>query len=231
MRDYRYRFLGALFALSVLLTFAASDQFRFNLVGLARQQTQTSDLILAVVGLAVVLLTSEGAGYAIFSVVLAFMNWRHRKSGGFYSKLWEGIESAKLLCSQKLWADKGYWLDIRLSYFIQHGPSNIVEFIARRHTAYLTNIGAIWTIVLGFALGAALLHFGGLGCFGLWHVVELLIVGIVIAALLYNAHHAKHELRQFVSLWIALAVAPQDSEDRKGVLDHLERFLGNDRGK
>ena len=226
MRDYRYRFLGALYALTVLLWLAASGQFWSRIGRLAGSGNQPG-FVMAAVGLVVVLLTSEAAGFLIFNMMLAVMNLDPKQT--IYSRRCAKVDGVSYLVS-KTWENapalQAVWdtcsLDVRLNYFWQRAPNGHVQWVSRRHSAYLAHRGAITSMFLGSATGIAIIVFSHF-CFSGWHGGVLLLLAFAGWAFYSNGKNARAEAEQLLTLWTKMLTLP--NEERNQVRE-VARELG-----
>jgi hypothetical protein len=225
MRDYRYRFLGALYALFVLLWLVASEQFQ-SWIGRITNSRNESDIVVAAAGLIAVLLTSEASGFLIFNIVLAVV-YRSPRYGIYASRL-KRLEGVGDLVSMK-WtgADlQSEWdkcsADVKFNYFWQRTSSGHVQWAARRHDAYLAHIGAMASMVLGSATGMIILGCQGF-CLGTWHIAVLLLVVAAGLSFYSNGKTARADAERLLTFWTKMeSLSPAE----RGEVGQVDSRLG-----
>jgi len=234
MRDIRFRFIGTIFFFVLAICLLSSRSTIQLIINLYSQNVESS-IITSLVALGAVFLTSEGIGFIFNSInlrlisVLNSLVHSHNMTDDFYSAEWRSLSydlkedviadyfnnnTSGLSSSEEKNASnnhgkfisrfKKYQMDVIFSYFWQSALKQTVDWVARRHTAFFTSTAVITSI--GFAIITALILMAALNL--VWTIATLIIIillGLIILILLWNALEARSIANNMIDLWLAQA--------------------------
>jgi hypothetical protein len=244
-REQRIRFLGFLFYLVLALHLVLTPQGISLLNQSLTDPPDSSATLTALLGLGVLLFSSEGCGYLLSSAIRFVWNVYGWPPEGGYSAEWR----RNLSCSLKeefidRYAKKvrsldtdesppgmkdhlaAYTEDMYLSYFWQQAPSPLVQWVSRRHSAFFIGWSATLALGLGNLLGVAIIGLSELGMGTLnWTIIAVSLPLMAFSAI--NAQVAKKEAWQVIDLWQSRAADPA----LDGVLRELDSQLSCYKGR
>lgn len=238
MREIRFRFIGALFFIVLVLSLTLTKSG----LGFFRTFPTQSDLyqvVISLVGLGILIFTSEASGYLFNTLFLYWWNVRggFKLTRGGYSKEWNKLSYDMRHKIEEVYQHnsdnqqeeqhrrfderwKGYSADVFLSYFWQQAPSSLTEWVSRRYTVFFTSRAALLGIVVAIILSGIFISVFGLG----WTIANTIVLVFsvaVIIALWFNGQCARTEGWQMVDLWLCGILNPKMQQALSGMTHQL----------
>jgi hypothetical protein len=244
-RDLRFRFTGLVFFIiffgNLLVTQQGIDLWRALLADVTEQVDHTEtdeatnpvkdtdiEVLVAVIGAAVVFFTSEGAGFVLSSLWMLCWNLRAGPKVSFsgYSGMWNKLsydmkdallarspsssDLDAVSASEELrWVIRvqGYLPDVVLSYFWQQGPEELVLWVSRRFTTYFIYMSAITAVAVGLGASLLVIFMSPLE----WthsNCAVLAVSTLLGGAFWFNSRPARKEALQMLELWQCATLVP-----------------------
>lgn len=245
-REMRYRTVGILFYLVIVLSLAVTqNEKEVLIISDLFTNSENGKLWVAVFTAGVTVFTSDAVGFVMSA--LFYSCWQRR---GGYSRLWEkkaGYNPKDFILTEyrkeslqvpdkadvhkkfeEQW--ESYSSDAFLNYvwYGKDTPKVLEEWVTRRFTLFFAYWSSIVGIALGFLVSFPLIHFNGDVDFTEWHVVIVLVALGLIGVFAFNAGRTKREAWQMIDLWIARSLNPRlrtilnDIREDSAVLDRKD---------
>jgi hypothetical protein len=189
----------------------------------------SNDVVVAAIGAAALLFTSEGAGFVLSSLWMFWWYLRAGKSRSFsgYSLMWSDLAydikkqltdrlssqnrlASQLETEQPLWALRleDYSADVYLSYFWQQAPAELVQWVSRRVTTYLICMSACTATAVAVGTSSAMIQLLGFGWTG-WNWLILFLECVLAFIFYFDGKVAYREGFHMLELWETAMFEPE----------------------
>lgn len=237
-RELRFRIQGMIFCVVLISTLSLSSDGIEYWHGIIEIQGNEQGLVISLLGIGIIIFTSEAFGYIFSSIFILFWNKSWKIYPGNidvlcgYSRHWHKLQYGIKKIISNYYDKEGksaptrYEQDILLSYFwFYFIPKDMDDWITRRYTAYFINWACIISIGLAIVLSVLITWQGSLN-FNLfyWGVIFFWFLSAIMFYL--NCRRALWEILQMIDFWLGSCY----DQDIKGMLmsfaEHMKKHNG-----